>query len=203
MNLTEVCHKAGISRETLYKLALVPQRLPTLETLVSLSDALQVHPVRLLQLIFDELPISHQASKKPIRGDNSVFVTETIPDGTLMLAGQKFTKTWEMMNVGNMPWENRYMQCMDEEIVTYSRSGAELFTLQNLIPATTRVPVPYTAPKEHVTVRVEFTAPKKPGVYFSYWKSVFEDGSVCFPNAQGLSVTVRVNSMIASSFEER
>ena len=203
LSLTEVCKKAKISRETLYRLSEVPHRLPTLDTLIALADPLQVNPMQLTQLVFNEVPMSYKANKQPIRGDKSVFVSETIPEGTLILSGQRFAKTWTMLNAGNVPWENRYMQCMDEEIVAYSRSGVELFSVGTLLTKSKRIPVPLTAPKEHVIIRIEFTAPKTPSVYFSYWKSVFEDGSLCFPSSQGLTVTVRVNSMVISSSEER
>lgn len=203
LSLTEVCKKANISRETLYKLSEVPHRLPTLDTLIALADPLQVNPMQLTQLVFNQVPMSYKATKQSLRGDKSVFVSETIPEGTLVLSGKRFVKTWTMLNAGSVPWENRYMQCMDEEIVAYSRSGVELFSVGTLITDSKRVAVPYTAPGENVTIRIEFTAPKTPSVYFSYWKSVFEDGSLCFASSQGLSVTVRVNTMIVASSEVR
>jgi Ig-like domain from next to BRCA1 gene len=199
LSLAEVCRRASISRQTLYSLNQVPQKLPALQTVVSLADVLQVHPMRLLQLIFDGIPVAQQLKRRQTRGDQSAFVQETIPDGTLVLFGEQFSKTWELQNVGRVPWEGRYLQCMDEEIVVYSRIGGELKIAENLVAQVNRIPVPTTLPGEMVKLTVNFTAPAMPGTFLSYWKSVFEDGAVCFPKAQGLSVKVRVNTMASGA----
>ncbi len=165
MNLTELCLRAGISRQTLYSLNEVPHKLPALQTVVSLADVLRVHPLRLLQLVFDEVPMAQQVKQKQTRGDHSAFVQETIPDGTMVLYGARFTKMWELQNTGSVPWEGRYLQCVDEEIVVFTRSGESLQITENLIPAQRRIPVPYTPPKSAVQLRVEFTAPRMPGIF--------------------------------------
>lgn len=201
LSLSEVCRQAGISRQTLYSLNQVPYKLPALQTVVGLATVLAVHPLRLLQLVFDELPMAQHVKQRHKRGDESVFIQETIPDGTLVLYGERFTKTWELQNVGRVPWENRYLQCMDEELVVYARTGEMLRIAESLTPAVKRIPVPYTAPGATVTLSVEFIAPAMPGACISYWKTVFEDGSICFPNARGLTVNVRVSTMASGTFE--
>ena len=201
LSLSEVCKRAKVSRQTLYALKHAPDKLPALQTIVALSDVLRVHPLRLLQLVFDELPMTPQVKQKQARGDHSAFVQETIPDGTLVLYGARFTKMWEMQNTGSVPWEGRYLQCMDEELVVYTRTGETLKIAENLIPTVKRVPIPYTPPKSSVQLNVEFTAPRMPGVFLSYWKSVHADGSLCFPKAQGLSVKVRVSSLATAARE--
>ena len=201
LSLSEVCRRAHISRQTLYTLNQLPRKLPALQTVVSLAEVLHVHPMRLLQLIFDELPPASQDKPKNIKGDRSAFVQETIPDGTLVLYGQRFSKTWELQNVGRVPWEGRYLQCLDDEIVVYTLSGEKLRISENLKPDVQRIPVPVTPPGELVKLTVEFTAPSMPGTFISYWKSVCEDGSSCFPSAQGLSVKVRVNTLATGAFE--
>ena len=201
LSLSEVCRRAHISRQTLYTLNQLPRKLPALQTVVSLAEVLHAHPMRLLQLIFDELPPASQDKPKNTLGDRSAFVQETIPDGTLVLYGQRFSKTWELQNVGRVPWEGRYLQCLDEEIVVYTLSGEKLRISENLKPDVQRIPVPVTPPGELVKLTVEFTAPSMPGTFISYWKSVFEDGSLCFPGAQGLSVKVRVNTLATAAVE--
>ncbi len=201
LSLSEVCRQAGISRQTLYSLNQVPYKLPALQTVVGLANVLAVHPLRLLQLVFDELPMAQKVKQRHKRGDDSVFIQETIPDGTLVLYGERFTKTWELQNVGRVPWENRYLQCMDEELVVYARNGEMLRIAENLAPTIKRIPVPYTAPGANVKLSVEFTAPSMPGACISYWKTVFEDGSICFPKARGLTVNVRVSTLASGTFE--
>lgn len=202
LSLSEVCRRANISRQTLYSLDEVPHKLPALQTIVGLASVLGIHPLRLLQLAFDELPVTPQIVQRRKRGDQSTFIDETIPDGTIVLYRQRFTKTWEIQNAGKVPWKNRYLQCMDEEILVYTRAGGEALKIaENLIPTVKRIPVPYTAPGATVKLSVEFTAPAMPGTCISYWKSVFEDGTLCFPRGQGLSVKVRVNTLASGSFE--
>lgn len=201
LSLTEVCRRASISRQTLYTLNEVPHKLPALQTIVSLAEVLEVHPLRLLQLVFDEVPIAQPLKQRHKRGDHSAFVQETIPDGSLVLYGKRFIKTWEVQNVGRVPWEGRFLQCMDEEIVVTTRTGETLRITDSLKPAAVRIPIPATAPGDVVKLTVEFTAPTSPGTFLSYWKSVFADGTLCFPKAQGLSVKVRVNTMATGAFE--
>lgn len=197
----ELCRRAGVSRQTMYSLNEVPHKLPALQTVVSLSDVLRVHPLRLLQLVFDGLPMTQQVKQKQARCDYSAFVQETIPDGTMVLFGERFTKEWQLQNVGRVPWEGRFLQCMDEEIVVYTRTGESLRITEKLKPDVMRIPVPSTAPGRSVKLTVSFTAPTMAGNFLSYWKSVYEDGTLCFPKAQGLSVMVRVTTLATGAFE--
>lgn len=199
ISLTELCRRAKISRQTLYTLHQVPNKLPALQTVVSLADVLQVHPLRLWQLIFDELPTKPQVKQKRQRGDSSAFVQETIPDGTMVLYGERFTKIWQLQNMGRVAWEGRYLQCMGEDIVVYTRTGEMLKIAENLQPHAKRIPVPTTPPGAVVRLAVQFVAPTSPGTFLSYWKSVYEDGTLCFPKAQGLSVKVRVSTLATAA----
>jgi hypothetical protein len=203
LNIAEVCRRAKISRQSFYALNEVPNKLPDLKTIISLADVLQVHPLRLLHLIFDKVSLHHSV-RPPARGDRSAFVADvTFPDGALVLPNQTFTKTWEIHNVGKVAWENRFLQCMDEEIVVTTRTGEVLELGHNLIPHAQRVAVPFTKPGDSVRVSVDFTSPKQPMTVLSYWKSVFEDGSQCFPKAQGLWCKVRVNRLANEAAEDR
>ena len=202
LNLSDVCRVAGMSRQTLYSLAEVPNKLPNLKTVVSLAEVLRVHPLRLLHLIFDQVPVA-KPIKSPNQGrDVSAFVQDvTFPDGSLVLPNQVFVKTWEVQNVGHVPWEGRYLQCMDEEIVVSTRTGEVLQLAHNLRPTTQRVPVPFAKPGDSVDISVEFTAPNPHGTILSYWKSIFADGTLCFPKAQGLWVKVQVSSFTSGASE--
>lgn len=204
LSLSEVCSAANISRQTLYSLEKAPSPLPTLQTVVAVANALQVHPMRLLYLMFDHLPLAGAVVNKRGKKDESVFIRDiTYSDGELVLPDQTFIKTWEVQNVGKVAWENRYMQCMDEEIVVSTRSGEILKLAQSLRPASTRFAVPYTKPGETVRLSMQFTAPHIPGTVVSYWKSVFEDGSLCFPKAVGLWVKVQITSLATAAVETR
>lgn len=204
LSMSEVGRRAQLSRQTLYALGQVPNKLPTLQTIVNLAQVLEVHPLRLLQALFDEVPLKRAAPNANAQHDQSAFLQDvTFPDGSLVLPGQRFTKTWEVQNVGRVPWIDRYMQCMDEEIVVYTRCGKDLQLANALQPAALRMPVPHTEPGDKVLLSMEFTAPFTPSTVLSYWKSVFADGSPCFPNARGLSVVVRVCSLATGAQEMR
>jgi transcriptional regulator with XRE-family HTH domain len=196
ISLAELSRTTGLSRQTLHTLASVPRKLPSLQTIVTLAEALRVHPLHLVHLVLDETPKHRTVASKGMRHDQSAFVRDvTFEDGAQVLSGQRFVKTWELHNVGKVAWEGRFLQCMDEDIVVHSRQGEVLTIAHNLHPTVPRVAVPHTEPGQLVQVSVEFTAPKPPGTVLSYWKSTFADGRLCFPKSPGVWVKVRVISM--------
>jgi transcriptional regulator with XRE-family HTH domain len=197
ISLSEVSRRAGVSRQTLYGLSEHQGRLPDLETLIAIAVALEVHPTRLVHLLFEgyQLPRRLELTHSQ-RGDKSVFVRDiTYPDGDIVHVGTRFTKTWEVQNVGTIPWENRFLQCVDDELVVYAKTGELLKITEPLKPVVLRIAVPTTEPGATVRISAEFDAPSIPCTCISYWKSVFEDGSPCFPNSLGLSVKVRVMAL--------
>jgi transcriptional regulator with XRE-family HTH domain len=204
MTLSEVGRRAGLSRQTLYALSQAPQKLPALQTIVALAEVLDVHPLRLLQALFDESPQARPSVATASPRDQSAFVQDvTFPDGSLVFPGQRFVKVWEVQNMGEVPWSGRYLQCVDDDVVVYNRNGQELVLANPLVPATARIEVPHTEPGQTVHLAVEFTAPTTPGTVLSYWKSKFPDGTLCFPAALGLWVKVRVSSLATCATEMR
>lgn len=200
MTLSEVGRKAQLSRQTLYALDDVPNKLPALQTIINLAQVLEVHPMRLLKELFDSVPLNHASQTATRPNDQSAFVQDVnFPDGALVLPGQTFVKTWEIQNVGQVAWTDRYLQCMDDDIEVRTRSGSVMRVADALRPDVTRIAVPETAPGEMVRLSVTFTAPATPGTVLSYWKSVFADGSLCFPEATGLWVKVRVGSLTSGA----
>jgi transcriptional regulator with XRE-family HTH domain len=198
ISLTELARKAGKSRQTLYALAEGDTHLPELQTLVDVALVLGVHPLQLIHLVFEDYRLpTKQSREHNERGDRSVFRADiTIPDGTVVMAGSMFTKVWEVQNLGTLAWENRFLACVDDNIeVRTSRSGKPLRVTEKLTPTITKIPVPYTAPGGIVRLAVDFRAPSLPCTVMSYWKSTFEDGTMCLPNSVGLSCVVRVISM--------
>jgi hypothetical protein len=62
--------------------------------------------------------------------------------------------------------------------------------------------VPTTAPGATLQLSMDFTAPQQPGTVLSYWKSVFADGALCFPDSAGLWVKVRVSTLTQGAYAE-
>ncbi|HCR70440.1 MAG TPA: hypothetical protein DIW23_03270 [Anaerolineae bacterium] len=79
----------------------------------------------------------------------------TIPDGTNLLPGETFTKTWRLKNRGTCTWTPDYM-------LVFS-SGSQM-------GGTTAIRLPaYVAPGQTVDVSVTLTAPSTAGSYSGYW----------------------------------
>jgi hypothetical protein len=114
--------------------------------------------------------------------DDSRFVADvTIPDGMTVRAGQSFVKTWEIENIGLVPWQGRFIQ----------RQG--VLSGQGLCSSPSRVPVPTTMPGQDALITVTFTAPNLPGSCRVDWKMTDKDGRFFFPNLGSLYVIVNVS----------
>jgi len=121
-------------------------------------------------------------------GDASQFVRDVEgADGMVLAPNQRFTKVWEIQNVGSVVWEGRYLQ----------RLGAP--EGPGLIRSPTRVPIPTTRPGKVAQIRVEMEAPSTEGTTIARFKMVDRDGNLCFPNRypEGLFVTINVVEGVA------
>jgi hypothetical protein len=80
----------------------------------------------------------------------------TIPDGTAVAAGSKFTKTWEIKNGGTCTWNEDYV------VIFY---GGEQMAEKTSYPLTTKD----IEPGQSVQISIDMTAPSKTGSFTSYW----------------------------------
>jgi hypothetical protein len=88
--------------------------------------------------------------------DKAQFIADvTVPDGSTFSAGDQFTKTWKLKNMGSCAWTSGYVLAFD--------SGDKLGgpTAKPLGSA--------VAPGEGVNVSVDLTAPSAAGPYRGYW----------------------------------
>jgi hypothetical protein len=106
--------------------------------------------------------------QRPIPGDASLMLSETVPDGTEFAMRQNFAKTWEVRNVGREPWEGRYL-------AQVFREGDAACT------APQRVSVGDVSPGETVRLAVPVFTGNEPGRCKIAWKMVDEDGRQFFP----------------------
>ncbi len=87
---------------------------------------------------------------------NSIFVADvTIPDNTLLAAGQAFDKTWRIRNTGNCAWGTGFQFA---------------FVNGTAMTTATAIPVPATAPGATTDLRVPMVAPDAPGTYNGVWR---------------------------------
>ncbi|MHA6780976.1 NBR1-Ig-like domain-containing protein [Pseudonocardia saturnea] len=116
----------------------------------------------------------------PIDGDAAAFVGDiTVPDGSLVAAGEPFVKTWEIRNSGTVPWTGRHLERLP------GRDGEACRTPD-------RVPVPATPPGTPVRVSVTVEAPPGPATCTVHWKMVDADGRAFFPKSRPLFFEVTV-----------
>lgn len=201
MTVSEVCKSAGKSRQTFYAMSEPGARLPDIETLLDFAVALDVHPMRLMQLVFEgRQGTLCRRHERALPRDVSQFVRDvTVPDGALVMAGARFVKSWEVLNAGTTTWEDRFLQCMDDDLIVLA-DGVGRSVAPRLVPDARSISVPRTPPGSTVLLSVAFTAPDVPGTCVSYWKSLTPTGEICFPQAVGLSVRVRVIALEHTGF---
>lgn len=129
-------------------------------------------PIPTAALTFTPLPTANLtplvATSNPTQGigtgglassscDQAAFVADvTIPDGTVMSAGQSFTKTWRLKNAGSCTWNTSYKA---------------VFAGGDAIGAAAAVALPQTvAPGATVDISVPMVAPTNSGNFSGYWK---------------------------------
>lgn len=86
----------------------------------------------------------------------------TIPDGTIMLPGEKFTKIWRIQNIGTCTWTTDYKITF----VTGNQLGAEsTYNLPNRV-----------RPGERIDIAVPMITPTEKGTYAGHWMLCNESG---------------------------
>lgn len=159
----------------------VPEAAPERARRTAFVLAAAVAAVLVAALVFVFVnPFGAEPASSP-SGDASEFVSDvTVPDGSEVAAGSTFVKTWELRNAGTVGWIGRYLV----------RAGSFGNPGECVTPE--RVPVPQTAPGEHVRVSVEVRAPGNPGHCQVYWKMADEQGHILLPHTRAVYFSVRV-----------
>lgn len=88
----------------------------------------------------------------------------SIPDDTLMYAGQEFVKTWRLVNTGSCKWTRLY------KLVFYSQNPMGAFQ-EHFLPGE-------VLPGQAIDLSVTFFAPTAPGSYQSNWMLQDADGNL-------------------------
>ena len=109
--------------------------------------------------------------------DVSVFVSETVPDGTVMAPGQVFPKTWKIQNSGTCAWTATY-----KAVFTGTGNGGPMGGASTPIGKIVK-------PGESIDISISFTAPTTGGDYVSWWK-LQNDASVFFGTPFSVAIKV-------------
>jgi hypothetical protein len=88
----------------------------------------------------------------------------TIPDDSLIPAGQSFVKTWKLVNTGTCTWTTAYSASFFY--------GDQMGAPEN-VPLEASVP-----PNQSVEISVEMIAPQTPGTYQGNWKLMNPEGDL-------------------------
>jgi hypothetical protein len=101
--------------------------------------------------------------------NRSEFMSESDPmDGTEILVGKEFFKSWNLMNLGSCIWDEGYIFAFVPEFSTGPRPGKDY-----VIPREG----PFTKPGETRSFTVTLKAPKPPGEYIWAFKMKDDAGS--------------------------
>jgi hypothetical protein len=115
-----------------------------------------------------------------LKCEDSIFISDvTIPDGTQMAVGQRFTKTWRVQNTGTCTWITSFY---------LGFSFGEGMSGQTRVPLTAAV-----APGQTTDLSVSLTVPNKTGKLTGVWSLYDNTG-----NNFGKLLTVVINVGVAS-----
>jgi len=113
----------------------------------------------------------------PILVDDARFSAHTtIPDGTVLSPGQRFSKTWAMLNTGTTNWDSRYSFVY--EVGSGSDFGPEKSS-----------PVPSAAADAEARLSFNLVAPSTEGRHVGWWQLHAPDGRAFGPR---VAVDIRV-----------
>lgn len=96
----------------------------------------------------------------------AVYISETIPDGSIFRPGESIAKSWTLRNTGTCAWTDAYQLVFAQGDALGAESPVGLSQ--------------EAAPGDQVTFEVPFTAPSTPGAYDSYWKLQSANGEQFF-----------------------
>ena len=107
------------------------------------------------------------------------FVSETIPDGTVIAPGEYFMKSWTVQNNGTCTWYKGYkLVYWDGDILG---GAAEYQFFEDILPG------------ETMTFPIQLLAPTETGVYEGFWKFKSPSGYLFGVGAQNVPISVNIN----------
>ena len=115
-----------------------------------------------------------------VKCDQAAFVSETIPDGTNLIQGQAFTKTWTLKNNGSCTWNANY------HVVFFSGNAMGA-------PAAKQLTTGTVAPGETVTISLELQAPNVVGTHRGDFKLRNAGGIIFGIGAKDSPFWVKIN----------
>jgi len=115
-------------------------------------------------------------------GDNCVsasYVSETIPDGTIMQPGETFWKSWTIKNEGTCTWDSSYTFVYESGDLM---GGLQEYPLSEVVP-----------PGDQVDISIFLKAPSTNGNYKGNWKILSPWGGTFGVGSYDTPLWVQIN----------
>lgn len=203
LSMATLAESTGLARSTLYKILAGRSADPSVSTVQRLAVALQLSPMVLFRAFAElqNLPRSKGGSETSVvesrvnSGDIVAFTRDvTVPDHAAVVPGEQFEKSWEIQNLGQVPWVGRRFVRIDDDLVIARRVGARLEEVlaSHLHSPARTMDVPFTAPGMPCRISMQFTAPMENCSVASLWRMQTSDGRWAFPHQFFLQVIVTV-----------
>lgn len=190
LSMGELAAAAQITRAHLRRIVTRQTCNPGILTLQKLAIALKVQEMGLLRYFLGHEidPAIPDVGVRHINPLNNVdvlaFVEDvTIPDYSVMMAGEKFVKTWAVQNAGQVNWVGRRLIRVDQNMVVAERSSNGNLTplLDAYLDSLGReVEIPNTPPGHLAELSVSFMAPKANCSVASIWQFVDSDNQLIY-----------------------
>jgi hypothetical protein len=202
LSMGELADSAQITRAHLRRVITGQTSNPGILTLHKLAIALKVQEMGLLRYflghdIHCDIP---DVGVRHINPQNNIdvlaFVDDvTVPDHSVMMAGEKFVKTWAVQNAGQVNWVGRRLVRVDQNMVVAERAANGNLTplLDAYLDSLGReVEVPNTPPGHIAELSVSFMAPRENCSVASIWQFVDNDNQLIYRNNCFLQCIVTV-----------
>ena len=113
--------------------------------------------------------------------------SETVPDGTVLEAGQYFTKSWTIQNNGTYTWSKDY------KLIYWDGDLLGGYTEYNFFDI--------AAPGERLTFPIQLRAPDAPSAYTGYWKLKSPSGYIFGVGEYDAPISVNIDVRNADDIE--
>jgi hypothetical protein len=117
----------------------------------------------------------------PLPCNAAAYIGETVPDGSDIVVGTEFDKSWRLMNVGTCTWNSSYELYFADGDKMGGPSDVNL--TQNVKPG------------EQVDISVSLKAPATADTYKGFWK-VRDDQGKTFVNNLWVEIDAKAKSLI-------
>ena len=104
-----IAKDADVARETLYRIMCGDAQRASVQKICAIARAAQMAPIALLRFVYHDIDVG-PATALPVLapGGHTAFASDVkMPDGSPVMAGQRFKKLWRIQNTGDVQWTGK------------------------------------------------------------------------------------------------